>query len=462
MTSNIYSLTVRTDHKTPPDVRYGTPSKELHTISAPLNPSSSHPERWTPFFTPQTITPTYLRLQWNGKSKADLEVIHRDAQRLASIGKIQEAEDGYLQVLGGFQALLLPTHTETNSVAYELAEFYAQNDRMEDADKVLDWMGEKHLERWLIGHKNVRTHLIKVADMLQSWSREDDAISIISRAADSYEQSVKSPYTDLEPTRSLQNNHAHLMRDELRLPRIGRGQFSMNDDEDDEVRMDYRVRLAIARANAEDDGAESILLKLCEQCERHPAKLAIQILEARGALIKLYKNLEWSEKFDSALNQIQGSFWKVFKSDVTKTELLLDTAIELITWLVKGGRDEAAALLKQVQVDAVDTFGEDDQVTISVLIRIGIVLQEQDRWVDARPRFEQALAASMTRYGMDCMMTTRLEEALYQKSYVASLPKSEDIRRQGHISRWNSKTLGHAFGCGGTGLLWASFLSGTF
>jgi hypothetical protein len=351
--------------------------------------------------------------------------------------------------LGGYQALLSPTHKETNSVAYELAEFYAENDRMEDADRILDWMGEKHLERWGIDHKNVRGHFVKVADMLQSWSREDDAVSMLSRAADCYEKSVKSPQSNIEAPRLYQDHHVYPPRDDLRLPPIwGRSLFA-GEDGDNEIRMDYQVRIAITRANAKDVEAEKALLSLCEQCERYPAKLGMQILEARKGLVEFYKKLALTTKYESALDQVQISFWRVFKSNVTKTEVLLDIAIELITWLVTAGRlEEAEPLLQQVQDDAIHIFGEDDEVTISKLIRIGIMLQEHDHWLHARKRFEQALAASMTNYGMESKMTLRLEEALYQKSYVASPPSPKDVRRVGRRDRWNTKTLGHIIGCG--------------
>lgn len=417
---------------------------------APLKSTTSPKARWDPPSSSENTAPSFLRLQWNGRNKANLDNDHIDAQRLAGIGQTQDAEDKYVQALGGFQGLLGPTHSETCMIAYEFAEFYAENDRMGDADRVLDWMGEKHLERWGIDHKNVRAHVIKVADMLQSWSRDDDAVLMLSRAADCYGKSVRPPHLDVAATGPQLNARMQSDRDYLRLPPILNESLAPNDD--DKIRMDYQLRATLAGANTEDPGTEEALIGLCEKCERFPGKLALQIFEARRGLIGFYKNSAMLQKLSSALSQIPESIRKVFKSDAKRTELLLDAAIELIKGLVEEGRQaEAEPLLLLLQKETVETFGDDDGMTISVLIKVGILFQEQGCWSNARPRFEEALAASMTTYGMRSKMTLTLEEALYQKSYSASPPSSKDVGRKGCIHRWNTKTLGHVLGCEGTG-----------
>src|SRR5450432_1061761 len=140
---------------------------------------------------------------------------------------------------------------------------------MDDADNVIDWMGDKHMERWPIGHKQIRAHLIRIADMLHSWSRVDDAISILSRAANIYEKSFQPQSADFSMFENLQAHaQSQSTRDEHRKSvYFGGGVPPQQGDEDKSIRMDYEIILATARARAEEDDAEALLLSLLGQCE---------------------------------------------------------------------------------------------------------------------------------------------------------------------------------------------------
>jgi len=344
------------DMDTPPDVRYSTPGKDTLHIH-----KTTSSERWTPSQTYHAAKPTFLHLKWDGKTKADLENIYGAAQIFARVGKFDDAEDAYLQALGGYEALLSPTHEDTIEVAYEFAEFYARSDRMDDADKVINWMGDKHMERWPVSHKRIRMHLIRVADMLYSWCRADDAVSILSRAAHIYEKSFQSQPADSMFNKLQEHRQSQSMRDEHRKSvNFGGEEPPRQEDEDNSIRMDYDIILAIARARAEENDAEALLLSLLEQCEKQPEKLSVQILEARGALVDLYKLLEKPDKVDEALGQIDKSFRAVFNSGAKKTKLLLDTAIDLVSLLIKAERySEAELMLGRIEIDVVKVFGED-------------------------------------------------------------------------------------------------------
>ncbi|KAF4633931.1 hypothetical protein G7Y89_g4185 [Cudoniella acicularis] len=332
-----------------------------------------------------------------------------------------DAEGEYLQTLGGYEVLLGPTHKDTNTVAYELADLYAQINRMDEADKILEWMSEKHMETWDIRHKNIRAHMVQVADFYD----------------------LSSIYSSVRPSNvsggqfSRQHQDVDSMRDEYRLPPIGKRAFALNNDDGDAVHMDYQVRLAIMRAKAEDDEAENLLLRLLERCERYPEKLAVQILEARTSLVELYNTLELQDKFRGSLLDIPKSLGIIFESETERTELLLLRAIELIQWMVKNGpHEQADALLRQVESEAMKIFEEESFITISVLIHIGTILQDQDRWKDARPRFEQALASSMSaNVPLESPLIKNLEDALYNKKYTKGVATPENIRRQAILSK---------------------------
>jgi tetratricopeptide (TPR) repeat protein len=437
-------------------VSYREPGKEPEPMQESRIEASTSmpppPTKWAPTVNTQHTSQGYLRLQWEGKNKADLDELHREAQSSVAAGNVHDAEENYLQALAGYEAILSPTHNHTCAVAYELAEFYANIDRMNEADKVLDWLTEKHVEHLGVGHKQTRAHLIVVADMVFRWGRLDDSMTLVLRAAENYEESLKAPLSSEISSRARQKTYGKhdIVRDELRLPPLSGGTLAMYGD-DDPVRMDYQMRVAITRAGTREHGSDSLLLRLQQQAERQPEKLAVPILEARNALIGLYSSLDEDNKYEQSLSEIESALLKIFDSKAKITELLLDRAVELVGQLVKAERfDQAETLLQRIQLETVKRFGEHDDVTISVLIRIGLLFQEEDRWKDARPRFEQALAASIASNGLRNMLTRRLEESLEKRAYTSSLPGSKDIRRQAEIPDSSQRTqahdLNHVFG----------------
>ena len=64
-----------------------------------------------------------------------------------------------------------------------------------------------------------------------------------------------------------------------------------------------------------------------------------------------------------------------------------------------------------------DGFGPDDNRTVFWLMRIGVMYQNEQNWDEAEPRFEQALAASMTAHGLEDGLTKTLETALENSNF---------------------------------------------
>jgi hypothetical protein len=74
-----------------------------------------------------------------------LDELHKwklDAALLDAEGRHQEAEYRFRNALSGFRHLLSLTHEYTVKTAYQLAAFYANHNRMSDADEVLKWVSE--------------------------------------------------------------------------------------------------------------------------------------------------------------------------------------------------------------------------------------------------------------------------------------------------------------------------------
>lgn len=197
---------------------------------------------------------------------------------------------------------------------------------------------------------------------------------------------------------------------------------------DEPALVTRQLDLADARAKTKDVTVEPLLLGLIAQCEKHPEKLGVQALKARSSLINLYARLGKNGEVEEALHQARAKFSTVLKSGYKKTESILDAAVELVGFFVRAEHyDIADTLFLEVESKAEENFGSADDRTINILIRIGMLFQGQKRWIDARPRFEQALAASMVSAGLRDDLTRRLEAALDNQHYDPALSISENI-----------------------------------
>jgi len=371
--------------------------------------------------------------------------MHRQAHELHRSGRVEDAEVKFREALEGFEHVLSPTHDETNTVAYHLAEFLANQARMTEADTVLNWMGEKHFEKWGIPHKKTTAHLLHVSDMYHSWSRSEDAISLLSRAMARFEKALESTLendngqdfdasTMVEPTRNTSSRNLQ--------PRRSSTIIELNDDSPDNPRyVEYQLGLAISQVKARNETADLLLQNLIDKCEEHPKELAVQILDVRSTLVEHYQRLGESDRTEKALQEAASSFWKVLKLDFKKTESILEAAGKLAELHIKAGHlDTGEEMFLKVESEAVESFGEDDDGTIDILTAIGVFYQEQERWEDAEPRFEQALSASMTAYGLESEITVRLETALENKGYVLHFPNCEDFEAKLR-KRWTCRRV---------------------
>jgi len=296
-----------------------------------------------------------------------------------------------------------------------------------------------------MSHKKTTAHLLHVSDMYHSWSRSEDAISLLSRAMARCEKSLKSTLesdngedsdasTVVEPTRNASSRNLR--------PRRSSTIIEPDDDNpDDPQYVEYQLGLAIAQVKAHDETANLLLQNLIDKCEEHPKELVVQILDVRATLVEHYQRLGESEKTEKALQEAASSFWKVLKLDFKKTPSILEAAGRLAELHVKAGHlDTGEKMFLKVESEAVESFGEDDDSTIDVLTAIGVFYQEQERWDDAEPRFEQALSASMTAYGLESEVTVRLETALEKKSYVLHFPNCEDFEAKLR-KRWTCRRV---------------------
>lgn len=417
------------DAPTPSDVTYETPR---HMAPSPyevqsLEQRTASFEIWTPP-TPSNRESRlqFLKLTWNNYTLTEIEALRCEAHRLDSEGDILKAEKKLREALAGFEHILSATHKETNAVAYQLADFYANHGDMDNADLVLNWIGEKHMDRW--GREHVRSvmHYLKVAELFGSWSRHNDALVFLYRIQNIWDKS--------EPVDGISD----ILHD-LELPRTTRFQGgSMREaahglgaeetsstfaETDDPTRVNFQLSLANARITSGDPTAESLLLLLINQYEKYPERLGSQIMQAKCDLVGLYRRMEDQEKLAYALLHVQEALDRILDSAVERNDLLWKVCIRAAKLHLEENFHRAAEdMFQRIGSEAEDAHGMDDKATINILIDIGKVYQSTNMWSYARQWFERALAASMTAYGLESKTTKRLEIALENRKYSFQQP----------------------------------------
>lgn len=118
----------------------------------------------------------------------------------------------------------------------------------------------------------------------------------------------------------------------------------------------------------------------------------------------------------------------VLLSNDSETMDVYDTCIKLAQQILSAGWFETASdVFSPIESYAQDTFGSDHVRTIALLEKISVLYQGQGRWSDAAPRFEQALAACLSRYRVENPIIKRLETALENKHYEKGTSLEKDL-----------------------------------
>jgi len=366
-----------------------------------------------------TQRPHQLKLMWNGHTKSDFEAIYQEAQDLERLGKIEDAEIKFREALTGFEKLLSATHDGTTVVAYRLASFYAQTNRMKDADTVLDWITEKHIERFGNTAQETIEHHLRVVDMFCNWSRNKDAEAFLCRIIDVLQIDIRGEKVTLlrsSSSDSAFDNNEDQTRINLHQRQSPSAPMPTSDSSEPVV-IDHQLRLATGYIKTNDKAAKTLLLSLIEKCEKHPERLASQILQCRSALLGLY-HTDDREKMNETLDQSKEAFWKLFDSEQEKTQSLFDAGKEIAKWHVKAGKYSMADdMFIQIQSDAVEAFSADERKLMLLFQSIGLFYQSEGRWDDAEPWFEQALVACYRAYEKESIYAKRLEAALENHHY---------------------------------------------
>jgi tetratricopeptide (TPR) repeat protein len=204
--------------------------------------------------------------------------------------------------------------------------------------------------------------------------------------------------------------------------------FQSSVGEQDPEAIDRQLGFAHAQVQAQDESLEPWLLSVIAECSKDLERLGKQALQASYELIECYKALGTDDNVDGAVSKAKDCFWEVFGLETDRSEAFLNIAFLVGKALVRNGNaTEAEKLFPAIQSAASEEIGPDQDATIHLLLRIGSLYQNENRWEDAESRFEQALAASMTRHGIKAKLTERLVKALEQQRYTATEVSSIDF-----------------------------------
>ena len=268
-----------------------------------------------------------LPLRWKGFSRGELLSMWKAAQGHIKSGEFQTAERLLLQVLKGYRFLLGPVHEEANEVVYALANLYAQNDRMPEADETIEGLSRELVKKLGYGHKRTQQHVLQAVELLNSWHREEDAMGLLAHSKELVEQgrAVNQTRVLRSGRRATTNSGQGKGKgkgpihpadesddDELSIEDIIH--MIMHDDSSDN--LGFGLTIARSHITAKNEAVEGLLLKIIKLCEislkgdRH-----IQHLTARAELLQLYHrcgiiddNTDAYTKSEDAFNTIWASY----------------------------------------------------------------------------------------------------------------------------------------------------------
>jgi tetratricopeptide (TPR) repeat protein len=415
------------DAAPPVGLTYSTPS-QFEVVPSPYYPEPFTPRppdetnsKSDPVFDSELNKILPLRLTWNGYKLGDLEEMTREAGSLSEIGNLEAAEHKFREALFGFEGLLTPTHEKSISAAYELADFYAKNLRMNDADEVLQRVSENLVETWGLEHTKTIAYMLRVIDLYHAWGRSNDALTLLQRAIDYIDD---PPATKKNRADGAKTDKATVKERTMYSSR----HFEMPDSGGSRGRvrtLEFQLVVANAQARARDDEAEPVLLSLIEQCGKFPEQFTIQLFKAHSSLLRLYQESTDVDKLKPSMEQAKEFFLTTMKRMKKKREpptiLLLRATIDLIGCFVECGSYKASENMFDIVEKEITAMMDENEVeandaAVDLLVDIGMVYQMYDQWRYARPRVEYALAKTIASRGPNSWKARRLQDALEKKS----------------------------------------------
>ncbi|KAF6834491.1 hypothetical protein CPLU01_04956 [Colletotrichum plurivorum] len=364
-------------------------------------------------------------LNSQGLAQSQLLILCQAAQSYKREGKLMEAEEAYLKASEGLSETMGLTNLETNRVKYELANFYAESRRMQDADAILDNMTRDHVEYWGHAHERTRKHVLHAVELLETWNRSSDALGLLSHSKEIIERLDHRGHRGAPRSRRLnQTRRAPESR------RIGQGSDlqAIADDITEAgslATVNYGIGVAKSHVTANDEASQGLLQAIIRHCERHPQGRALQHVQAIAEILSLYTRLGKASVHEPdffAAEETLRTIWSDYDWDKERFQSIevMEASMQLALNIFRGGfRQIATRIFRRVDDKARSLFGIDDERTIWILITIGLAYQSNATWVEAEEWFEAAFAAALSsnRWDEEDGIVRSLQNALDKRHF---------------------------------------------
>ncbi|KAK1622878.1 hypothetical protein BDP81DRAFT_475998 [Colletotrichum phormii] len=337
-------------------------------------------------------------LRSQGYTREELLNLLNLARSYNQEGRVKEAEDSYLQASHALSHVIGRTHQETASVNYELANFYAQHKRTEDADAIIDIMTGDFVKDWGHEHDRTQKHILHTTELLETWGRSADALGILSHSWEIIEKldrrGHRSTRRTQTPGRVTKSWALGPIPDLQQTIDKVRKQGSV-------ATIDHGISVAKAHVNARNQASEGLLLAIIQHCKRHPQGLVLRRVQATAELLGLYSKLGTADEHRFHFVGAEDALTVIFNEyGWTKERFqsieLMEASMQLALNVFRGGFEiHAARMFGSVDEKAEWLFGYDDERTIWILITIGLAYQSNAGWDQASKWFEKAFSAAL-------------------------------------------------------------------
>ena len=368
-----------------------------------------------------------LSLGWNGNTRSELIAMFQAARSHASQADSERAETLFLDALKGYGFLLGPTHEDATKVAIAVANFYTEQGRSNDADKVVGDLCQHHIKKFGIEHRRTQQVILQVVELLNGCNRQIDALAFLGRSKELAEANIDE-VSPKASKRSKTHRRGSTFRRHAAAPSTELLDIAQNITAgNDPAQVDYGIQVARTHVAAKDEAVEAFLKAIIDHCEHDGEALEIQNLQARSELTKFYSRLgqimENISAFSSAVDTAEAIIGRQkWEKECFKSFETMEALLELAASVLEARFDfEAAKTFQKIEQKADDSFGWDDERTIWAKISIGIIYQRHRNWERAKPWFDHALAASYAANGDEDGITRSLLTAMDKRhfSYIS-------------------------------------------
>lgn len=372
-----------------------------------------------------------ISLRWNGRDRSDLHALERLAKTRSEERDWVAAERLFRECWEGLSHILGSTHEDTVKIACGLAEMFAENKHMKEADAVLETTISNYINRLGFDHKRTQAHLLYSVELLNGWDRTEDAGALLA-AALSCKEAVGDRSTPRDHflnssrkkrTRRTLTPAADASQRELTLAHL----YDMLKENPTPADLDSGLRMARVHVAVKDSSIEELLKAFVKQCQRDPYRFSIQHLRARSQLLSYYDKTEQIDQHEAEFADAKVVCTKAWNSfnwvgaNFACVEML-EAGLELAASFYKCGYEvEAADIFSRARDRCLQTFGIGDERTIWTQISIGMIYQTYaDSWIEAFEWFQEAYSGALghSSWGHQDGVTISLATALEKRHFA--------------------------------------------